>query len=352
MYRQSLFGYLWAFVPPLLAAVPWLFLNSQKIVNVGYTPIAYPAFVMTGMMLWQSFLDVLNSPLKQTSAARSMLAKINFPREALLLAGLAETAWNLLIRMLLLVPVLWFYGTWSFSAANVRSFRILEERLLAHATPLTAHLWAALSADTRKALQGRSLESAQMQSLLVRDLNRIVQHGPLYDPDLFTGVSLSVSTRQQIAAGAGGTRLLSLNRRLLEEACPNMFVARAPVRSLMWAPAAVGGLMLLGFAVGLLVTPLGLLYMDVGRAIGLAASFGMLLTPIVDPPRTVGLAGWLTRWNPVSPVLVTSRDWLTGQSAPLEMRFVCVTAASCLLLLVAWFLYRLTMPILVERMGG
>jgi lipopolysaccharide transport system permease protein len=236
MYRQSFFGYLWAFVPPVLAALPWVFLNHQSIISIRDTPIAYPAFVLTGMLLWQSFLDALNSPLKQANTARSMLAKVNFPREALILAGLAEAVWNLGIRLLLLIPVLALYGA------------------------------------------------------------------------------------------LGST-------------------------SLIWAPFAMAGLLILGLSLGLLITPLGLLYTDVSRGITLIATFGMLLTPVVYPPRTTGLGGWLATWNPVSPVLVTARDWLTGQGATLSAGFWWVFAGAWLLFFVAAILYRLTMPLLIERMG-
>ncbi|MBL9136091.1 MAG: ABC transporter permease [Verrucomicrobiales bacterium] len=197
-YRQSVLGYFWAFVPPVLAALPWMFLNSQKIVNISPTGIPYPAFVMTGTMLWQTFIDALNSPLKQTAAARSMLAKINFPKEALLLAGVAEVSCNLIIRLLLLFPVLW----------------VLD-------VPFHGHL--------------------------------------------------------------------------------------------AWLPLGVACLILLGMSIGLLLTPAGMLYSDVGRGISVIASFGMLLTPVVYPPPTSGVGGWLAAWNPVSPVLATTRDWMTGR---------------------------------------
>ena len=353
LYRQSVFGYLWAFVPPVLAAVPWMFLNSQKIVNIGQTPIPYPAFVMTGMMLWQSFLDALNGPLRQTSGARAMLSKINFPREALLLAGLAESLWNLAIRMVILAPVLWMFGLWTFSAGNVRDFQTLASQLRVHATPLSVHLWKQLSPEARTVLESRSVPAGRLEMLLVRDINKILRAGNLYDATRFEGIALSETTRTQLRTPPGGGESRArLNRRLLEEAYPEALRPYAPAINLLWAPAGIAGLMLLGFSIGLLITPLGLLYTDVGRGIGLIAAFGLLLTPIVYPPRTTGLAGWLATWNPVSPVLVTARNWLTGEPSAFMTGFWWVTGVSVVLLLVAWFLYRLTMPILVERMGG
>ncbi|HWB01151.1 MAG TPA: hypothetical protein VG713_21825, partial [Pirellulales bacterium] len=166
LYRQSLLGYLWAFLPPIVTTFTFTFLNSQSILSVGETPVPYPAFVMIGTVLWQVFLDALNSPLKMVQASRGMLTKINFPREALILAGLADVLFNLLIRSLLLVPVFLYYQL-----------------------PISA--------------------------------------------------------------------------------------------SMLLFPLAVAGLILLGLTIGMLLTPFGLLYGDVGRAVTLFAGFWMLLTPVV-----------------------------------------------------------------------
>jgi lipopolysaccharide transport system permease protein len=76
---------------------------------VGDTGIPYPAYVMVGTLLWQGFVEALNSPIKLITSSKSMLAKINFPREALILAGLGEVLFNFTIRLILLVIVfVWF----------------------------------------------------------------------------------------------------------------------------------------------------------------------------------------------------------------------------------------------------
>jgi lipopolysaccharide transport system permease protein len=236
-YRQSMLGYLWAFLPAVATTLTFVFLNSQHIINVGETPVPYPAFVMIGTLLWQTFLDALNSPLRAVGQSRDMLTRINFAREALILGGIAEVLFNALIRGALVVSICLFY--------------------------------------------------------------------------------------------------------------------RMPISgSLLLAPAGVLALMLLGVALGMLMTPLGLLYGDVGRGVAVLAGFWMLLTPVVYPPPRTGLGAWLVRWNPVSPVLQTCRDWLTGQPATHLGPFLLVTVLALAALFVGWVLYRLSMPILIERMGA
>lgn len=81
-YRQSLLGILWAFLPPLITAVIFITLNSRKIINVEETSIPYPVFAIFGTVLWQIFVYSLNAPLRVVTASKSLLTKINFPREA------------------------------------------------------------------------------------------------------------------------------------------------------------------------------------------------------------------------------------------------------------------------------
>jgi lipopolysaccharide transport system permease protein len=105
-YRQTLIGYVWAFLPPLVASMTFIFLNSQGIVRITGTAIPYPAFAMMGTLLWQVFVDALQSPSQAMGQAKPMLAKINFPREAILVAGLYMVVFNFLIRLVLLFGVM------------------------------------------------------------------------------------------------------------------------------------------------------------------------------------------------------------------------------------------------------
>lgn len=110
-YRQTALGYVWAFLPPVVTTLTFVFLNSQKILNVGDGDIGmpYPVYVMVGSLLWQAFVDAMNSPIRLVTQSKSMLAKINFPREALILAGLGEVLFDFAIRLvLLLVVFVWF----------------------------------------------------------------------------------------------------------------------------------------------------------------------------------------------------------------------------------------------------
>jgi lipopolysaccharide transport system permease protein len=104
-YRQSLLGIIWAFLPPLVTALVFIILNDREIINIGETPIPYPVFAIFGTVLWQVFVFSLNAPLRVINASKSLLTKINFPREALVLSSLGQTLFNAGIKIVILILV-------------------------------------------------------------------------------------------------------------------------------------------------------------------------------------------------------------------------------------------------------
>ena len=192
-YRQTFLGILWALILPLANTVVWLYLNGTGIVVLQETDIPYPVYVFAGTMLWAIFMDAINAPMGQTQAARGMLAKLNFPREALLVAGVYKTLFNAAIKIGLLLCILPFF---------------------------------------------------------------------------------------QVNPGWG----------------------------LAWFPAGVASLILAGTAIGLFITPVGMLYTDVGRALPLVMQFLMYATPVVFAMPASGLAARLFTLNPLTPLILTARD--------------------------------------------
>jgi lipopolysaccharide transport system permease protein len=236
-YRQTALGLFWAFILPLAHTLIWIFLSSSGIVTIKDTALPYPVYVFSGTMIWAIFMDAVNAPLHQTTANKQMLAKINFPREALVVSGIYQTLFNGAIRIILLLSVLIFfkiYPGWGF----------------------------------------------------------------------------------------------------------------------IWFPLGILSLILTGTAVGLLLTPVGVLYMDIGKGIPLMMQFLMYLTPVVFPMPAIGWAAAIFKLNPMTPLILTTRDWLTGFSPEYFTFFLMINAFVIALLLVVWVAYRAAMPILIERMSA
>jgi lipopolysaccharide transport system permease protein len=111
-------------------------------------------------------------------------------------------------------------------------------------------------------------------------------------------------------------------------------------------------LILVGTALGLLITPVGVLYTDIGKSLPLLMQFLMYLTPVVFPIPKGGLAAIIYNLNPLTPLIVNSRNWLTGSSAPYISYFFMVNGLVFFLLVAVWIVYRAAMPILIERMSA
>ena len=65
-----------------------------------------------------------------------------------------------------------------------------------------------------------------------------------------------------------------------------------------------------------------------------------------------GLAATMFQLNPLTPLILTTRDWLTGFTSEHLGYFIFVNIVAVLLLIIVLVIYRLAMPILIERMGS
>lgn len=108
-YRQTALGYFWAVAPPLTTSLLFILLNSANLLRPGDTGIPYPVYVIIGTVSFALFLEALNMPLGAIAAARWTLPKINFPHEALLLAGIAQILFSLMVKSTLVIAVLVIY---------------------------------------------------------------------------------------------------------------------------------------------------------------------------------------------------------------------------------------------------
>lgn len=236
-YRQSFLGFFWAVIPPVVMAGSFTLAKSGGVVNIDSTNIPYPAYVMFSMTLWQTFVESLNGPIQAVASAKAMLAKINFPREALIIAKLGEVFFNFGIKLLLIIGLfIWFQ------------------------IPVTL--------------------------------------------------------------------------------------------SVIVAPVALIHMVLLGTFIGVLLAPIAAIYQDFSMGITLATSFWLFLTPVVYPVPSEGLFGSIVTLNPVTPLLVTTRELATTGTMSDPQAFWIASLIAILGLLIAWIIYRLAIPYVVERISS
>lgn len=235
-YRQSFIGYFWAFLPPLVSAFTFVVLQKSSVFTTTDIQISYPLYTMIGTLLWQTFVDALNNPIKVVGTSRSMLIKINFPRESLVLASGFLTGFNFLVRLAIIIPILIYF-----------------------------------------------------------------------------------------------------------KVAPN---------SIQFAfPLGITALILLGTSFGLLLTPIGLLYNDVSRALTMMTGFWMFFTPVVLPFANSGFAALVMKLNPVSYVLYDTRNWLLGTEGLFVNEVIIITSTAFLLFILGWIIFRLSIPHVISRLG-
>ncbi|WP_175561066.1 ABC transporter permease [Hydrococcus rivularis] len=236
-YRQSFLGIAWAFLPPIFMAAGFTLANDAKVISVSVTDIPYPAYVMFSTALWQTFVEALNGPVQAVTLAKPMLARVNFPREAIILAKLGEVFFNFAIKLILIVALfVWF---------------------------------------------------------------------------------------------------------------------RVPVSwTVILAPVALIHLIMLGTLIGMLLSPLGALYQDVSKGITMATGFWLFLTPVIYPVPSQGTFGVLVKLNPVTPLLVTTRELATTGVISQPLGFWIVSIMTIVGLVLTWIAFRLALPYVIERISS
>ena len=119
-YRQSLLGYLWAFLPPIVLTLSFVLAGRASILNTSNLSLPFPVFALIGTVLWQTFSEAINGPVQAVTQSKPLLARIKFPYEAIVLAKVGELLFSLAIRLSLIVGVLLWFGivpSWSAFAA-------------------------------------------------------------------------------------------------------------------------------------------------------------------------------------------------------------------------------------------
>jgi lipopolysaccharide transport system permease protein len=193
---------------------------------------------MFSTVLWQTFIEAMMMPIQNITAAKQMLTRINFPREALILSGIGQVFFNFSFKLILVIGMfIWFK------------------------MPITINICI--------------------------------------------------------------------------------------------TPVALIHLVMLGTFFGILIAPFSILFQDFARGLPLITGLWLLLTPVVYPiPKGDGLFSKIVQLNPVTPLLVTTRELATTGIVSNPGGFWIVSAMVLLGLFFAWMIYRLSIPFVIERISA
>ncbi len=109
-------------------------------------------------------------------------------------------------------------------------------------------------------------------------------------------------------------------------------------------------IMIFGIAIGLLLTPVGMLYKDIGRMIPMALGFLMYLTPVVYKETRFKSLQTFIDLNPLTPMINSARNLATGGSFENLTYLFIILLATLIIGFIGWLFYRVSIPIIVERM--
>lgn len=236
-YRQSILGYLWAFVPAIITALTLTTAVNEKVIQFEETKVPYAAFVVISITLWQIFTESLNAPITAITSAKGLIAKISFPHEALILAKLIEILVNAIIKVPLIIGAIVIY---------------------------------------------------------------------------------------EIQIGI--------------EAVAAIFT--------------VAALVMLGLTIGIFLAPISLIYQDVSKGITIITGILLFLTPVLYPMPNSGKIAQIIAFNPITPVLVTTRELLTGMPVSNWVGFAVVACITVIIAFLAWISYRIALPFAIERISS
>lgn len=130
-YKQTALGILWVIIQPLISTFIFTILFG-RLAKIPSNEIPYPIFVLIGLIFWGYFSNSLTRSSQSFIENQRMIQKIYFPRIILPLSTLVTSFVDFLVGLVILIPILLFYGYLpTFSSVFVIPFSILIATLSA-----------------------------------------------------------------------------------------------------------------------------------------------------------------------------------------------------------------------------
>ena len=152
-HRQSLLGYFWIILPPLVNTLVWVMLNKSEVISIDSGGVPYPVFVLAGTVLWAAFNSAIMATMGVVGEARGVLSKVNFPHESLVYTAFLKALVDSVIPAVLLIPALLIYHIPFHSSVLLFPVALMASLLLGIAIGLILVPIATLYTDVGRAAQ-------------------------------------------------------------------------------------------------------------------------------------------------------------------------------------------------------
>lgn len=107
-YKNSVLGFLWSLVNPLLMML--VFTVVFQVMLPNYPIHAYPIFILCALLPWNWFAASLNQAIPSIVNSAHLIKKVYFPREVLPLSVVLANGVNFLLALLVLFALNPFFG--------------------------------------------------------------------------------------------------------------------------------------------------------------------------------------------------------------------------------------------------
>lgn len=105
-YRNSILGYIWTILQPLLLAGVYYFVFT---IIADQTEKLYPIWVLIGVITWQFFGRSLNGSITSISRNSGMIKQIYFPREIFAITTVGSNLVITTMSLLVVIPFIFYY---------------------------------------------------------------------------------------------------------------------------------------------------------------------------------------------------------------------------------------------------
>lgn len=132
-----------------------------------------------------------------------------------------------------------------------------------------------------------------------------------------------------------------------------LFLGWEPGFSILFFPLVMIDLMVVGMAFGLLFHSIFSMIADFSKIVTMALPFIMYVSAVVFPkPDTGGFAEFVFNVNPFTHLVNFGRTVFTGVPSESTMAFIIISLGAFVLFALGLLMYRITMPIIIERLGS
>lgn len=110
--------------------------------------------------------------------------------------------------------------------------------------------------------------------------------------------------------------------------------------------------MLFFISIGIIISPIGVLYNDISKMIPIGLQLLMYVSPVLYVMPKSGLMQTIMSINPLSYIIIDIRNTLTGMPVEDHFFWLGFLVVTLFLSLIAMIVYRVSMPIITERMSA